>query len=118
MRSIPDATAITLTDLERAELESLARSMKGEHRLRQRARIVLLASDGAPTRQKTVSLKTKSHRATLSAMLRRSPLLRGTVPIYRSGRRGLLMASAATARSRQERTSMDRRRRLKESAGA
>src|SRR5512132_185113 len=51
MRSIPDATAITLTDRERAELEGLARSMKGEHRLRQRARIVLLASDGAPTRQ-------------------------------------------------------------------
>jgi transposase len=51
MRSIPDATAITLRDLERAELESLARSMKDEHRLRQRARIVLLASDGAPTRQ-------------------------------------------------------------------
>ncbi len=51
MRSIPDATAITLTELERAELESLARSMKGEHRLRLRARIILLASDGAATRQ-------------------------------------------------------------------
>ena len=50
MRSIPDATAITLTELERAELESLARSMKGEHRLRLRARIILLASDGAATR--------------------------------------------------------------------
>jgi transposase len=51
MRSIPEATAITLTELERAELESLARSMKGEHRLRLRARIILLASDGAATRQ-------------------------------------------------------------------
>jgi len=50
MRSIPDATAITLTELERAELESLARSMKGEHRLRLRARIILLASDGAADR--------------------------------------------------------------------
>jgi transposase len=51
MRSILEATAITLTGLERAELESLARSMKGEHRLRLRARIILLASDGAATRQ-------------------------------------------------------------------
>jgi hypothetical protein len=48
MRSIPDATAITLTEQERAELESLARSMKGEHRLRLRALLVLLASAGAP----------------------------------------------------------------------
>ena len=45
------ATAITLTELEGAELESLARSMKGEHRLRLRARIILLASDGVATRQ-------------------------------------------------------------------
>ncbi len=51
MRSIPDATAITLTEEERAELEGLARSLKGEHCMRLRARIVLLASDGAPTRQ-------------------------------------------------------------------
>jgi esterase/lipase superfamily enzyme len=51
MRSIPDATAIALTEEERAELEGLARSLKGEHHVRLRARIVLLASDGAPTRQ-------------------------------------------------------------------
>jgi transposase len=51
MRSIPDATAIALTEEERAELKGLARSLKGEHRMRLRARIVLLASDGAPMRQ-------------------------------------------------------------------
>jgi hypothetical protein len=32
MRSIPDATAITLTDLERSELDALVRSTKTEHR--------------------------------------------------------------------------------------
>ncbi len=50
MKSIPEATAIILTGEERAELEALARSTKTEHRLRQRARIVLLAADGLPTR--------------------------------------------------------------------
>ena len=49
MRSIPDATAITLTDLERAELEALARSTKTEHRMRLKAQIVLMAADGAAT---------------------------------------------------------------------
>jgi hypothetical protein len=42
MSSIPEATPITLTQEERAELEGLARSTKTEHRMRQRARIVLL----------------------------------------------------------------------------
>lgn len=50
MSSIPEATAISLTNEERAELESLARSMKTEHRMRQRARIVLMAADGVATR--------------------------------------------------------------------
>jgi len=50
MKSIPDATAIILTEEERAGLEALARSTKTEYRLRQRARIVLLAADGLPTR--------------------------------------------------------------------
>ena len=50
MRSVPRATPILLTDSERAELEGLARSTKSEHRLRQRARIVLLAADGLATR--------------------------------------------------------------------
>lgn len=50
MRSIPDATSIVLMEAERAELEGLARSGKSEHRLRQRARIVLMAADGISTR--------------------------------------------------------------------
>ena len=50
MSGIPDATPIVLTPEERIELEGLARSTKTEHRLRQRARIVLRAADGQPTR--------------------------------------------------------------------
>jgi transposase len=50
MSSIPEATPIVLTAEERAELESLARSTRTEHRLRQRARIVLLAATGTATR--------------------------------------------------------------------
>ena len=50
MSGIPEATVIILTAEERAELESLARSTKTEHRLRQRARIVLLAADGVASR--------------------------------------------------------------------
>ena len=50
MRSIPDAKAITLTDLERSELEGLARSTKTEHRMRLKAQIVLMAAEGAATR--------------------------------------------------------------------
>jgi transposase len=50
MTSIPDATNVLLTEEERAELDALARSTKTEHRLRQRARIVLLAAEGMATR--------------------------------------------------------------------
>jgi transposase len=50
MRSVPAATPIILTAEERADLEGLARSTKSEHRMRQRARIVLLAADGVATR--------------------------------------------------------------------
>ena len=50
MNGIPEATIIVLTAEERAELEGLARSTKTEHRLRQRARIVLLAADGMASR--------------------------------------------------------------------
>ena len=50
MSGIPEATPITLTNEERAELALLARSRKTEHRMRQRARIVLLAADGVKTR--------------------------------------------------------------------
>ena len=39
-----------LRNEERSELEGLVRSTKTEHRMRQRARIVLLAADGAGTR--------------------------------------------------------------------
>ena len=50
MSGIPEATPIRLTEEERTELEGLARSTKTEHRLRQRARIVLLAAEGEATR--------------------------------------------------------------------
>src|SRR5512136_724016 len=50
MSGIPEATPIILTEAERAELEGLARSTKTEYRLRQRARIVLLAADGMASR--------------------------------------------------------------------
>jgi transposase len=50
MNRIPEATPIRLTAAERVELEGLVRSTKTEHRLRQRARIVLLAAGGAATR--------------------------------------------------------------------
>ena len=50
MIGIPEATAIILTTAERTELEGLVRSTKTEHRLRQRARIVLLAADGMASR--------------------------------------------------------------------
>ena len=50
MSSIQEATPIILTEEERAELESLVRSGKTGHRLRQRAQIVLMAAAGASTR--------------------------------------------------------------------
>jgi transposase len=50
MSSLRDATAIILTCAEQAELEGLARSGKTEHRTRLKARIVLLAAEGAATR--------------------------------------------------------------------
>jgi transposase len=50
MSGIPEATAVILTAAERRELEGLARSTKTEHRLRQRARIVLLAAGGMASR--------------------------------------------------------------------
>lgn len=51
MSGIPEATAIVLSEGERTELEGLARSTRSEYRLRQRARIVLLAADGRATRE-------------------------------------------------------------------
>ena len=49
MTSIPDATSVVLSEEERTELEVLVRSTKTEYRLRQRARIVLLAAAGMAT---------------------------------------------------------------------
>jgi transposase len=51
MRTIPCATAIILTAEERAVLEALCRSTKTEVRMRDRARIVLLAAEGVATRE-------------------------------------------------------------------
>ena len=45
-----EATPVALTSEERAELEGLARSSKTEHRTRLKARIVLMAAEGAATR--------------------------------------------------------------------
>ncbi len=50
MSGIPEATPVILTTKERTELEGLARSTRTEYRLRQRARIVLLAADGMASR--------------------------------------------------------------------
>jgi transposase len=50
MSGIPEATPVVLTMEERADLDRLARSTRTEHRLRQRARIVLLAADGIASR--------------------------------------------------------------------
>jgi Homeodomain-like domain len=50
MNSIAEVTPIILTSEERTELESLARSTKTEYRVRVKARIVLMAADGAATR--------------------------------------------------------------------
>lgn len=50
MRKIPQATPITLTADERRTLEALAGSRKSEARMRDRARIVLLAADGMASR--------------------------------------------------------------------
>ena len=51
MKCIPGATPVFPTAKERTELEVLGRSQKAQHRKRQRARIVLMASDGAATRE-------------------------------------------------------------------
>jgi transposase len=51
MKTIPEATAITLTAEERRELEGLSRSTKTEARMQIRSRVVLLASEGAATRE-------------------------------------------------------------------
>jgi transposase-like protein len=51
MRQIPPATVIVLTIEERRNLEELAGSRKSEGRIRERARIVLLAASGLGSRR-------------------------------------------------------------------
>ncbi len=51
MKRIPKAPLIKLTDDEYAWLDSWVRSMKTEHRLCQRARLVLLAAGALATRE-------------------------------------------------------------------
>src|SRR5690348_8527232 len=51
MKRILPATAIVLTTEERATLEAFARSGRNEARMRNRARIALLAAEGTPTRE-------------------------------------------------------------------
>ena len=50
MKPIPQATMIALTSEERRALEALAGSRKSEAQIRDRARIVLLAALGMPSR--------------------------------------------------------------------
>ena len=50
MKTIPRATPIALTADERRELDALAGSRKSEVRMRERARIVLLAAGGLGSR--------------------------------------------------------------------
>jgi hypothetical protein len=50
MKIIPAATAVALTPEERQVLEALAGSRKAEVRMRDRLRIVLLASAGMASR--------------------------------------------------------------------
>src|SRR5262249_60309777 len=56
MNGIPAATPIRLTEEERAELLSLARSTRTEYRMRQRARIVLLAAEAWPAARSAAKL--------------------------------------------------------------
>src|SRR4051795_10258588 len=50
MKTIPTATSIMLSDDERKQLEALAHARKSQARMRERARIVLLAAGGLSSR--------------------------------------------------------------------
>lgn len=50
MRRVTQATNIVLTDTERQALKALAGSRKSEARMRERARVVLLAAQGMASR--------------------------------------------------------------------
>jgi transposase len=92
MSGIPEATIIVLTAAERTELEGLARSTKTQHRLRQRARIVLLAAGGMASRaigrEVRCTTGTASKRRVRYAQRRRAGLDetgdRGAEPKYTS----------------------------------
>ncbi len=56
--NIQEATPITLTEEERAVLESMVRSPKTAQGLSERARMVLLAADGRSTRSIATELDT------------------------------------------------------------
>jgi hypothetical protein len=71
MSNVLQATPIVLTAEERAELEGMARSTKSEHRARFKARIVLMAADGAATRAIGRALRGKATVATWSIFSRR-----------------------------------------------
>ena len=74
VKAIPAATVIALTFDERKALEALAGSRKSEARMRDRARIVLLAAfglgSGAVAREVGC---TAGHRVEVTGALRRSP---------------------------------------------
>jgi hypothetical protein len=55
MKRIPKATEIELNDAERRELETLSRSDKSEARLELRSRILLMAAEGAATRNQSAA---------------------------------------------------------------
>ena len=78
MTGIPEATPIRLTAEERADLEGLARSTKTEYRLRQRARIVLLAADGSRVIGREVGCTTRNGLEVAGALCKR--------PLCRAGR--------------------------------
>jgi transposase len=56
------ATKISLTDEERETLTAWSRSGAGEHRKVERARVILLASEGLPARKIALRLKTRLAR--------------------------------------------------------
>jgi len=90
MKCIPKAVEVIISTSDRAELERWSRSMKVEHRLRQRAQIVLLAEAGRSTRSiakeigcmpRTVSVWRKRYSLHGLAGLKDAPRS-GKTPIY------------------------------------
>ena len=69
MANILEATAIVLTDEERAELETLARSTKSGFRLRQRAWIVLLAATQITLSKATICSRSFERASNIGYMI-------------------------------------------------